>query len=359
MKIKKAQKGCVIGTESSMIYQSEYDSTYILVPSSGTSGQTTVEISCSTSKCANNQYKLNGKCIRCPDENPRSNAGSNSITKCFSCPSGTSLPHPLASVCTLSDDFLPVSKSTGWRIWAPVYHTVSDDRWGVQKLEFYSSQDCSGTPYSAIGQPVDSNNNGSGPELAFTNTGSWVGMQDNEDTIWVGMIFSENIFVQCVKVQNTSFSVKEIRVQALVNNQWRNVWVEKGLTLSSNNELILSFDHPPTASPTAAPTKDPTASPTRNPTSTPTIPVPTNNCVQVNKKKFLLKVTSNNIVRLKTCQWLGKKSAKKIRRICKKRQSFQDYLPGKLLPFTNICPSNYVIHQGSIFFLCFLLLFIL
>mmetsp|Transcript_28820 Transcript_28820/g.33484 ORF Transcript_28820/g.33484 Transcript_28820/m.33484 type:complete len:583 (-) Transcript_28820:111-1859(-) len=274
-----AYQGCNVNSMPSLTYKSDYDETYVLVPSTKKDATpagsiTKVKVSCSVSSCATNQYKLNNKCVQCPIDMPRSNAGSSSINNCFSCPGGTSLPHPLATVCTLSDDFLPISRSKGWRVWVPEYQTVSKIRWGVKLLEFYATSDCSGSAYIPNGIAINSRNFGTAPDLAFSDSaGAWSGKADNDGAIWVGMTFSAVKSVQCVKLVCTSNSVTEVRVQALVGNSedsWANVWVQKDLDTAKNVEQILSFEHPPTVPPTEPPTKYPTESPTKEPTSEPT-----------------------------------------------------------------------------------------
>jgi len=388
-----AYQGCNVNSMPSLTYKSDYDETYVLVPSTKKDATpagsiTKVKVSCSVSSCATNQYKLNNKCVQCPIDMPRSNAGSSSINNCFSCPGGTSLPHPLATVCTLSDDFLPISRSKGWRVWVPEYQTVSKIRWGVKLLEFYATSDCSGSAYIPNGIAINSRNFGTAPDLAFSDSaGAWSGKADNDGAIWVGMTFSAVKSVQCVKLVCTSNSVTEVRVQALVGNSedsWANVWVQKDLDTAKNVEQILSFEHPPTVPPTEPPTKYPTESPTKEPTSEPTkhptatpstsssptvtnisnspteyptpspteyptpSPIDEGGCVE-NKKSYFLKNIREGASIIKTCQWLGKKPTKVINRLCRKTLELGDYKPAQLMcPKTcdtcsiigNICEDN-------------------
>ena len=255
-------------------YRSDYDATFILLPPTSMKSVSTVEISCAVSHCTVNQYKSNGQCVQCPTSKPRSSPGSLSIEDCVKCPSGTDLPHPFASVCTLSQNFLRISRSNGWRIWAPEYHVVSHSRWGVRKLEFYSSNDCTGSKVNPNGEAIHSNSyKGTSPsfaEPAFADTGAWAGKQDEDGVFWIGMIFSEEILVQCVKVVNSKFSVREIRVQALVGSEgWKNVFIQKDLDLRKGVELILSFDYPLTQTPSTSPSITPTIAPSTTPTESP------------------------------------------------------------------------------------------
>ncbi len=345
-----ASQGC-----NSLKYQSEYDSTYIYIPDKPVSETISIQVSCAIKKCAQNQYKLNGQCMQCPDDKPRASIGSTSILKCFSCPPGTDIPHHLSDTCTLSDKFGPFAWSNGWRIWVPEYHTISGSRWGVKLLEFYSTQDCTGTPYEPKGEAVDSDNFGTPPETVFNGLGAWSGKQGNDGSIWLGMVFAGRKLVQCVKVVNTSNSVKEIRVQALVKGQWRNTLVQKDLDLNSNIELILSFDHPPTSAPTQNPTPMPTSEPTKRPTRTPTkpptkrptispaptgkpvinVPVPTkspvsNNCDEQRKDRFLKNVKANGNPVTRNCNWLKQKGSKVRTNLCNKNISMGSFRSGKL-----------------------------
>jgi hypothetical protein len=344
-------------------YDADYDNTYILIPSKSDATQTNVEVSCSISKCARNQYKLDFRCIQCPDEKPRSNPSSTGIHKCFSCPPGTALPHPLADVCTLSDSFFPITRSTGWRIWAPIYHTLSENRWSVKELKFYPTSDCSGQNYNPVGEAVDSGNFDTSPQVLFDESSSWSGKSDSDGAIWVGMTFSVEKFVQCVKVVNSSFSVSEIRVQALRGNEWLNVWVEKDFSSSSNVDIVMIFDHPPTPFPTTSPTAEPTTSPTKEPTSLstptalfpPTTTVPTSasvqntpsptasvtvaaptssNCSEEASDKFF-RTMDDNLPITKTCNWLQKQNTSLLLRMCAKTKSYGSYKPGKSIMFSH------------------------
>mmetsp|Transcript_18375 Transcript_18375/g.22495 ORF Transcript_18375/g.22495 Transcript_18375/m.22495 type:complete len:983 (-) Transcript_18375:152-3100(-) len=368
MKRLPAYKTCTLTSMHSLQYQSDYDETYVLIPSTKVADTpagsiTKVNISCSVSRCANNQYKLNGKCSQCPEDRPRSNTGSTSISNCFACPVGTSLTHPLATICTLSDDFSPIKASKGWRLWAPDYHTTSGNRWGVKLMEFYETMDCSGTPYNPRGNAINSNNFGTSPDLVFSDDSSvWTGKKDSDGAIWIGMLFFQEKSVQCVKLVCTNNSVREVRVQALVGNgnNWQNVWIEKNLDTTKDAELIISFERPPTPptkSPTKSPTKEPSLLTTKAPTKVPTVALPISNpikepsrhpiesptimssCDEDEEDIFVRTIKGNRAV-LKTCRWLSEKDdVTLVDKLCKKNEGFGIYKPAnEMCPVTcNIC----------------------
>jgi hypothetical protein len=371
----EAWKSCKTNNMPSLKYKSDYDETFVLFPATRVKGETTIEASCSVMKCSHNQYKKNGQCMPCPFDKPRSNAGSTTIRRCFRCPAFTELPHPLAPLCTLSNQILHKSRSKGWRIWAPDYHTVSKNRWGVKSLEFYPSNDCSGSKHEADGVAIDSGNFEGGPEGAFEDNKSWIGKKDNDETFWIGMIFSDTKQVRCVKVINTFNSVKNIRVQALVENEeWENVWIQKDLDLTKDVELILSFEHAPTTAPTSnptrltdSPTKNPTRapstiqitdspttnpikapstiqitnSPTKNPIKAPSssntnAPVIVQECSERSQGVFLRNII-DGIPKTKTCTWLRKEDESSRKRLCEKNESHGLIKPGKFHPLDQEC----------------------
>ena len=327
----RAEQGCTTRRMPSLQYTSDFDFTYILISPTSATSRTFIELSCSTSTCARNQYKSNAKCLRCPDETPRSSAGSTKLSDCFRCGAGLSLPHPLATSCTISETYLPISLSHGWRVWAPDFHTVNPERWGMKKIEFHSSNECNGTPLNVNGEAIDSNNYGNGPDNAFNdNPDVWTGKKDSSGAFWIGMRFDNKRKVQCVKLNSTANSVREVRVQALINNVWNNVWIQKNLDTSGSSAVILSIIHPPTSAPTMQPTTQILSHfPSNSPISiTSTEPPSQQGCYESNRSIFLWFVKDNE-ARTKTCNWLSKQSESDKTRLCSKTNHFESLEPGE------------------------------
>lgn len=196
------------------------------------------EISCVVSTCGVNQYMSNNVCVQCPD-NMRSDVGSTSQSDCEPCPPGSELAHPQASVCPVTDFFdNSIDSALGWRIWAADYHTTRDWVLDVDLIKFYSSSDCAGSDIDPTGTPVDSGNAGSGwgAVNAFTNGDAWGGRKDDDDYFWLGMMFDTEKTVRCLFIDlNDGNELKEMRVQAYVNNLWTNVWIEKDVAVGGVN----------------------------------------------------------------------------------------------------------------------------
>ena len=330
----QAEQGCKTTKMPSLQYTSDFDFTYILIPPTSAASSTSIELSCWTSTCTTNQYKSNGKCLRCPDHTPRSSAGSTKLSDCFGCGAGLSLPHPLATSCTISETFLPISSSNGWRVWAPDFHTINPDRWGMKKIEFYSDDECDGTPLNMNGEAIDSDNYGNGPDSAFNdNTDVWTGKKDSTGAFWIGMRFDNKRTVKCVKLKSTANSVREVRVQALLNNVWNNVWIQKDLDTTGSAEVFLSMIHPPTSAPTMQPTtQNQSHFPSNSPISTTSTESPSQQgCNESNKSVFLWFVKDNE-ARTKTCNWLSRQSESDKVRLCSKTNYFESFQPGEFTP---------------------------
>jgi len=288
-------------------YQSDYGDTYIAIPPvAGANAKATVEVSCSFSQCLWNSYLSNGVCAQCPS-NQISLQGSTSLSDCEPCPGGTYLENPLSAACTISEDYQEITSSKGWRLWAHESHTVSGWAWDVEQLEFYSSDDCSGSKVASDGTPLDSGNAGSGwgPDRAFNN-GPWGGREDEFNHFYIGMMFNSAKLVRCIKF--TNFGDKpaiEVRVQAYndIDKVWENAYIKKDLDLNTGATNVIPLDYGvPTEAPVAvtpAPTKS-SSSPSVTTSKAPTKAPGTTTCVDSPlDMKFNAKKRS--------CAWVGKK----------------------------------------------------
>ncbi len=269
--------------DSSMVYESAFEDTWILVPPSTSSvNSVTVSLQCEEKEeCVSNHYLENGQCKSCPT-NMISNVGSTSIYDCKMCPPGSKLSHPESSHCILTEDYSEITQSTGWRIWAPYFHSTSGWSWAVQRLTFYADLYCQ-TPLVESGSPIDSDNAGEGygPENAFGlgMYANWGGRVDDNKAFWLGMTFANATRVKCVELESKLNHVTEIRIQALDSaGRWKNVWVEN-LDVSNyraTNTIKLYYENglmgtaPPTISPTHLPSSPPTPAPTSISTPVPT-----------------------------------------------------------------------------------------
>ena len=147
----------------SVSYKSEYGSTYIAIPpatgSKNANTKTSVEVTCTLTKCMRNSYLSSGACVKCPP-NRISAEGSTSVDQCTRCPGGTNLTHELGITCAVSTTYRQIASSKGWRLWTTDYHSHLDWIWNVQELEYFESIDCTGIKIPNTGTAVDSGNAG-------------------------------------------------------------------------------------------------------------------------------------------------------------------------------------------------------
>jgi len=324
-------------------------------PSNDSVGSPVLSYSCRQTQCLANHYlSPSGSCTQCPS-NSLSDIGSTSIDDCKRCPAGTYLPHPLASNCHVSENFNEVEQAKGWRLWTPGSHSTTGWSWEVMNVSFYSDMSCQ-TLISPSGLPIDSANAGfnyrADNAFGIDNGDTWGGRLDDDETLWIGMMFDLAIGVKCIEVKSYNDHVHDIRVQAYneIKNEWENAWIQDSMDTSnviSTNTIRLNYGggafptKSPTMSPTMSPTKSPTMSPTMSPTKSPTMspttaltsaptsaivqaqtPAPTaivqTNCVEVPSNRYFVKVKSNGKVMTKTCRFLSLRTAAQITRICRK-----------------------------------------
>jgi hypothetical protein len=261
----------------SVTYMSDYGNTYLLLPPTTGSNvpldaKTKVEVTCTVNQCMINQYVTDEECIQCPP-NTRAPQGSVSLSSCIRCPGGTYLAHPLSSDCALSTEFSQMFISKGWRVWSNDFHL---DYWGewwkINELEFYSTLGCEdGTKIdTSTGTPIASGayNDSYGASKAFGG-GSWLGKPDEDNFTWVGMMFTSDTNVRCVKVfAGDNYKSTELRVQAYNEgtDYWENAWIETNLDQSDNAVHTVTLQYGtenPTAS--AAPSDSPSLVPSVEP----------------------------------------------------------------------------------------------
>ena len=255
-------------------YQSDYGQTYIVIPPADTANPAdvtaTVEVSCALTKCLHNSYMSDGTCQPCPN-NEISPAGSTTESDCVPCPGGTFLEHPLSPSCTISEDYMSITSSQGWRVWADASHTTAGWAWDIKEIKLYSSATCSGTPIVNDGTAFDSGNAGGGwgPENAFKSGGTWGGRKDEYNHFYVGMTFSASKEVRCVEIRTAGDkSATEVRIQAYnsTSDTWENAFIAKTFDSSTDATNIISLQE--TAFPSSAPSISPSTSP-----SAPSVPL--------------------------------------------------------------------------------------
>jgi hypothetical protein len=231
----------------SLKYKSDYGQTYILIPPSSGASVIYVNVNCAFTSCLANQYKSNGECVQCPN-NERSNPGSTSLSDCVECPDGSILPHPLSTQCAVLTTYEEIISATGWRVWAPEFDTYSGWALDIAEIEFYNNLHCSGASIdTSQGTAIDSGNahpSAWGPQNAFDGRegSTWGGRSDENGIFYIGMDFGNNMKqVRCVKLHTRdSKHLLSARIQAYVDGNWKNAWIED--TLSSGISTI-SMDY--------------------------------------------------------------------------------------------------------------------
>lgn len=256
---------------ASLVYQTEYDETYILVVSepetnSGTSLR--VQSLCTINSCSSGTYLDGEVCVSCPDGSVSSH-GALSVDACTSCTDdGFKVSHPSSPHCLLSDRMVDGGTTANeWRFLAPTSLSASGWSWDIQEINLYSSTDCSGAPIDlSSGTAFSSGSAGDelswGPGNAFgDNNKIWGGRADDRGLLFVGVSLSEDVTVKCMKINhNADRHVSDFWVQARSNGIWENVWVAKHL---SHGENVIRFETSFVV-------------PTRAPTERPPTPTPTN-----------------------------------------------------------------------------------
>jgi len=130
--------------------------------------------------------------------------------------------------CIISQKFnASITVSKGWRIWAPMVNTNKALGAEIEELKLYENFDCSGPAINMTGTPVESGNRGEGfgADNAFQSEGSWDGKADEFGNIWVGQVFDNDVTASCMTVKFGAKFMKTLRVQALIDDEWRNVMI--------------------------------------------------------------------------------------------------------------------------------------
>lgn len=259
----------------SFTYKSDYGETYIAFPPVDGGSTIQATVSCSLAICLPNQYLSNDECVQCPP-NSISAFGSISSSACVPCPEGTELQYPTSQVCAQTNTYEKIESATKWRLWAPYFDTSVG--WGldIPEIELYESIDCTGSSIdTSTASAIDSGNAGDGwgASNAFDGDMSsvWGGRFDSNYIYYIGIDFGNTLqTVRCMKYYrgDSDKFLLNVRVQAYVDGQWKNAWIETNLEKDKAFNIISLVS--PTSSPTASPTSSPTASPTVSPTSSPT-----------------------------------------------------------------------------------------
>jgi len=240
--------------------------------------ETEVDIECvASSTCGINHYLTNGECLKCP---PNSFASEKSES-CKPCPDFYELLHPRGQACSVGNKSDPsIISALGWRIWLPKDKSTDSRYLYIDEVDFYESSDCSGNEINPLGVPLHSGARGNrnGPDKAFNNDGSWSGRSQG-DSFWLGMEFSSETSVSCIKVTQGSVYATQIFIQAQVGkgSPWQNVLITTSDVPTGESSFRWGSEGPtklPTIAPTLSP-PSPTKSPTVAPTALPTAKAPT------------------------------------------------------------------------------------
>jgi len=259
---------------TSLTYQTLYGETWVAIPpvKDTTSAAKTIKINigCSLSKCNENFFLDNGVCVKCPNGS-YSEAGATSVSQCSACPGGTTTL-PNQSGCFLSETWESFVSAKGWRIWAPDYHIISGWAWDVEVLELYEDENCQGSRIFPSGTAIASGsaNESWGPDGAFDGF-AWGGRPDSDGVFWLGMLFSSDVTVRCVKMKHYGDKpASEMRIQAYDGSVWKNAYIKKNL-LPSSDMNIIPLLAPPGGPPVPSPS---TPSPVISTPPTPPPPSP-------------------------------------------------------------------------------------
>ena len=130
-----------------------------------------------------------------------------------------------------------INHVSGWRLLASTM--VDSIAWDVSLIQFFPNTDCTGTPLSG-GNYLSSgqyNSSGWGPQNAFLdNDLSWGGRADGSGNFYIGMTFSSNYEVGCVKLDQRAETemATVVYVQRLTGNGWENVYIGSNLSVTGN-----------------------------------------------------------------------------------------------------------------------------
>jgi len=223
----------------SITYQSEFSNTWILVvKDNGDFGKSTIDLSCKIQECGVKEVLEGDKCTTQSDQ----------------CPDGTVLAEPGSNICYVSTEFESVFEAKGWRVWATTFQTEQDWFIDIVELELYNTTDCSGSPIDPVlGSSVESGNAGSGwgAANAFDSSpySAWGGRPDYDGLFWLGKLYTTKTSVRCLKVATEyGKGFQEMYIQAKVEEEWLNVWLEEGMVGGVTATVSLDFE--PTAAPT-------------------------------------------------------------------------------------------------------------
>lgn len=116
--------------------------------------------------------------------------------------------------------------SRGWRLKAIPQSLESAGQWKIDKIQFFSSIDCSGAPTVTDGTPIASGYYKDWHmKYAFQDTNFQVWIPPNNEFSYIGMLFSAPQEVGCIKVTNGSnLPAREVTIQAYDSESrlWKN-----------------------------------------------------------------------------------------------------------------------------------------
>ena len=237
------------------------------VPSLSPSATLSAEPSIQTLKlqCGLNQYNGKDSCLPCPPRHS-SFGGNKGIAQCIKCPDGMDVRNDGKPGCVVSNEFdATIAVSRGWRIWAPLTDTMFEMGAEVEEFTLYENFDCSGPAINMTGTPVESGSVGRlfRAENAFQSEGWWDGKADENGNIWVGQMFDNDVTASCMTVKFRTKFMIDMRVQALIDDEWRNVMIRR---LGTMGVVKIHWNLPPvTASPSMSSSPTSSLSPTMAP----------------------------------------------------------------------------------------------